>query len=163
MTKLLTRTFPWYFTGTTHHCVRANGYFLLMIWYSRSGLAFLLLSGTWWDAKGPGWWRSFSPHGEVRELKSSANGAKNVVGGQRSWNDKSLSTKYIHIKPMITQRDAYKNRPWAACSHRTRTLLHCYGLLLSDPRCLWHGKVSGQVTDCGHNLSSRRHLNQFWD
>lgn len=97
----------------------------------------------------PGWWFSFSPHGEVRELKteelkSSAHRAKNVVAGQCSWTDKSPSTKYVPIKPMITQREAYKNRPWPACSHRIKTLSHCYGLryrrLSSDPCYLSHGK-----------------------
>lgn len=43
---------------------------------------------------------------KTEELKSSAHRAKNVVGGQRSWTDKSLSTKYVHIKPMITQRES---------------------------------------------------------
>lgn len=48
---------------------------------------------------------------------------------------KSPSAKYIHIKAMITQREMYKNRPWAACSHTTsgthcRTALDCCYLIL---------------------------------
>lgn len=51
----------------------------------------------------------FSPHGEVRELKTEEL-KSSLHTGQRMWLEvdaveptKSPSTKYVHIKPVITQ------------------------------------------------------------
>lgn len=49
----------------------------------------------------------------------SQNGPIMRLGVKAVKLPKSPSAKYIHIKAMITQRELYKNRPWAACSHTT--------------------------------------------
>lgn len=157
MTKLLTRTFPWYYTGTTHHCVRAISYFLLMIWYSRLFFC-CLVHDEMLKARGDG--AHFLLMGKSGSLSP-------LQTGQRMWLEVN-GVETTNPSPQNT----YTLNPWLHRGTRTKIdpeqRVHiepepCYGLLLSDPRCLWHGKVSGQVTDCGHNLSSRRHLNQFWD
>lgn len=83
-------------------------------------------------------------YSQGRECKSSTKRSKYCGWRSRQLNWlKSPSAKYIHIKAMITQRELYKNRPWAACSHTTsgthrRTALDCCYLILvvSDIRRL---------------------------
>lgn len=117
------------------------------MWYSRSGLAFLLLSGTWWDAKGRGDGAHFLLMGKSGSLSP-------LQTGQRMWLEVN-GVETTNPSPQNT----YTLNPWLHRGTRTKidpeqrvhiepepccTVMDCCCLI---PVVFDMGKVSGQVVD----------------